>query len=77
MSKCKEISPTLASREIIGVNLHYGPFARHWWHEISTENGSEFYVICLGMKILTELNSRKFLLHIIMKKAKGLHRGYA
>ena len=41
MSKRKEVSPTLASQGIIDFNLHYGPFARHWWHEISTENGSE------------------------------------
>ncbi|CAJ0846504.1 1880_t:CDS:2 [Entrophospora sp. SA101] len=57
MSKCKEVSPTLASQGIIDFNLHYGPFAHHWWHEISTENGSEFYPICLGMTILTELNT--------------------
>ncbi|CAH1768312.1 7154_t:CDS:2, partial [Entrophospora sp. SA101] len=56
MSKGKEFSPTLASQGIIDFNLHYGPFAHHWWHEISTENGSEFYPICLGMTILTELN---------------------
>ncbi|CAJ0885928.1 2228_t:CDS:2, partial [Entrophospora sp. SA101] len=49
---------------IIDINLHYGPFAHHCWHEISTENGSEFYPICLGMTILTELNSRKFLLRM-------------
>ncbi|CAH1770652.1 15833_t:CDS:1, partial [Entrophospora sp. SA101] len=55
---------------IIDFNLHYGPFARHWWHEISTENGSEFYPIHLGMTILTELNSRNFLLRIIMIRAK-------
>ena len=66
MSKRKEVSPTLASRGIIDFNLHYGPFAHHWWHEISTENGSEFYPIRLGMTILTELNSRNFLLHIII-----------
>ncbi|CAJ0831482.1 15143_t:CDS:2 [Entrophospora sp. SA101] len=57
MSKHKEVSPTLVSQGIIDFNLHYGPFAHHWWHEISTENGSEFYPICLGMTILTELNS--------------------
>ena len=74
MSKHKEVSPTLASRGIIDFNLHYGPFAHHWWHEISTENGSEFYPIRLGMTILTELNSRKFLLCIIMIRAKGLHQ---
>ena len=65
MSKRKEVSPTLASRGIIDFNLHYGPFAHCWWHEISIENGSEFYPIRLGMTILTELNGRKFLLHII------------
>ena len=42
MSKHKEVSPTLASRGIIDFNLHYGPFVHCWWHEISTENGSEF-----------------------------------
>ena len=40
MSKRKEVSPTLASQGIIDFNLHYGPFAHHWWHEISSENGS-------------------------------------
>ena len=63
-------SPTLASRGIIDFNLHYGPFAHCWWHEISIENGSEFYPIRLGMTILTELNSRNFLLHIIMIKSQ-------
>ena len=43
MSKHKEVSPTLAFQGIIDFNLHYGPFACHWWHEISAENGSEFY----------------------------------
>ena len=57
--------PTLASRGIIDFNLYYGPFARHWWHEISTENFTLFV-----MTILTELNSRNFLLHIIMIKSQ-------
>ncbi|CAJ0840815.1 12248_t:CDS:2 [Entrophospora sp. SA101] len=72
MSKHKEVSPTLASQGIIDFNLYYGPFAHHWWHEISTENGSEFYPICLGMTILTELNNINFLLCIIMIRSKEL-----
>ena len=44
-------------------------FSHDWWHEVSTESGSEsYYPIRLGMKILTELNGKEFLLHVVSIK---------
>lgn len=64
MSKSKICSPTLISCGIIVPELHFGPFSRKWWLEISTEKGQETFPIRVGMSIVTELNGQNFTIRV-------------
>ena len=49
MTKSKIVAPTLISCGLIIPELHFGPFSRKWWLEISTEKGQETFPIRVGI----------------------------
>ena|SRR5437763_7355649 len=67
MTKHKEVSLILISYGTTVSNLHYGPFSH------GTESGSElYYPIRLDTRILTKLNDKEFLLHVVPTKKQLL-----
>ncbi|CAH1768471.1 3928_t:CDS:1, partial [Entrophospora sp. SA101] len=72
MSKSKLVAPTLISHGLIIPELHFGPFSRNWWLEITTEI-EEFFPIRVGMSIVTELNGRNFTVRVF-KGSQGQPR---
>ncbi|RIB04744.1 hypothetical protein C2G38_2221483 [Gigaspora rosea] len=65
MSKYKV---SLVFRGEIINNLHYGPYASAWWISRPNDNDTTFlplYPLCLGMKTITTINDRDFMITVI------------
>ncbi|GBB96388.1 hypothetical protein RclHR1_02740019 [Rhizophagus clarus] len=68
MPKQKEYSVSLISAGKLIESLHYGPYAREWWLARPTNNNMvniPFYPICFGMKTLTTINKRDFIITVV------------
>ncbi|RIB16294.1 hypothetical protein C2G38_2247120 [Gigaspora rosea] len=70
MSKYKV---SLVFRGEIIENLNYGPCARAWWVACPNDNNATYtplYPLCLGIKTITTINSRDFMITIIQNNLK-------
>jgi hypothetical protein len=68
MQKQKEYSVSLISAGKLIESLHYGPYAREWWLARPTNDNTAnipFYPIRLGMKTLTTINKRDFIITVV------------
>src|SRR5436190_15927218 len=75
MPKQKEYSVTLISAgELVDI-LHYGPYAREWWLARPTSDNmanTPFSPIRLGMKTLTTINNRDFIITVVQGNTEDI-----
>lgn len=72
MSKQKEYSVSLISPGELIDNLHYGPYSREWWLARPTSDNTTFCPIRLGMKTLTTIKKRDFIITVVQGNTQDI-----